>query len=223
MKCQRWLAAFSLAALAGPPVHVTAARPPGVEQQKGEFLTEEEQDKLREAQNPSDRIEVYLTLAQTRLDRFEEYRKKPADPRYDTAAFLDSLLDHYVSLNEELKNWIQDQYERNGDMRKGLRLLLARGPKQLDQLRHIEQSADPYAANYKDNLRDAIEELTDTLDGGTKALADQEKKLAQAKHEEKADAQALKEKRKEEEKRNKEENRLRKKQRKHTPNDSDDN
>jgi septal ring factor EnvC (AmiA/AmiB activator) len=200
------------------------ARPAFAARDRKEFLTDEEQDKLREAQDPSQRIEVYLALAQVRLDRFEEFRKKPADPRYDNGAYLDSLLDHYIALNEELKNWIDDQYERHGDMRRGLRALMQSGSRQLEELRRIQQSPDSYASAYKKTLQDAIDELSDTLDGSAKALAGQEKNLAQMKRDEKDEAHLSKGRRKEEEKRNKEEKKLRKRQRKRgVPADPDEN
>ncbi len=207
------LIAFGLAILGTPSLAIP----------QEEFLTEEEQDKLRAAQDPSQRIEVYLALAQMRLDRFEDFRKRPADARTNRGADLESLLDHYVALHEELKNWIQDQYERHGDMRRGLRALLERGPKQLEQLRRIRQSPDPSASDYASTLQDAIDDLSDTLDGATQALADQEKKFAETKREEKAEARASKETRKEEEKRSKEENKLRKRQRKKGSTESDQN
>ena len=99
--------------------------------QKPDYLSDEEEDKIREAQDPSERIEVYLALAQNRLDRIEEFRSKPMDPQYDNGAYIDHLLDEYISLTDDLKNWIQDQYDRRGDMRKGLRKVLEMGPKQL--------------------------------------------------------------------------------------------
>jgi hypothetical protein len=192
------------------------------QKQKQEFLTDEEQDKLREAQDPSQRIEVYLALAQARLERFQDFRKKPADPRYNNGAFLDSLLDQYVALHDELKNWIDDQFERQGDMRRGLRSLLERGAKQMEELRRIHESPDPFASEYGNTLRDAIEDLSDTLDGATKALVSQEKQFREMKREEKTDARSAKERRKEEEKRTKEENKLRKRQRKHGANPEPD-
>ncbi len=191
------------------------AMPAGVAPaQKPDFLSEEEVDKLREAQEPSARIELYLAFTQARLERFENLRSKPADLKDDNGATLNSLLDQVVNLNDELKTWIDDQFERNGDMRRGLHALLGRGPSLLENLRRIEQSPGPYASAYRDTLRDAIDDLTDTLDGGTKALADQEKKFAELKREEKTEAHATKERRKEEEKRNKEEKKLRKRQHK---------
>ncbi len=182
--------------------------------QKTATLTEDEEDKLREAQDPSERIQLYLDFAQARLDRFEGFRSKPLNPVYDNGAYLDALLDQYIALNDELKNWIDDQYQRNGDMRKGLRALLERGPKQLEMLEHVRQTPDALAADYRDSLRDAVDDLKDTLDGATRALADQEKKFVDAKREAKTDARSVKERAKEEHKRTKEEKKLRKKEHK---------
>jgi hypothetical protein len=192
--------------------------------QKPDYVSEEEEDKIRDAQEPSERIEVYLTLAQSRLDRIQEFRSKPMDPQYDNGAYIDRLLDEYISLTDDLKNWIQDQYDRGGDMRKGLRKVLETGPKQLDDLRRIQESPDAYAADYARSLRDAKDEVTDALDGATKALGDQVKKLGELKRDEKAEAQSEKERIKEEKKRNKEEEKLKKKEQKqHPPPDSDEN
>ena len=185
--------------------------------QKPDFLSDEEEDKIREAQEPSERIEVYLTLAQSRLERIEGFRSKPMDPQYDNGAYIDHLLDEYISITDELKNWIQDQYDRRGDMRKGLRKVLEMGPKQLDELRRIQESPDAYAADYAKSLRDAKDDLTDALDGATKALAEQVKMFGELKSDEKAEAQSEKERMKEEKKRTKEEEKLRKKERKQAP------
>jgi hypothetical protein len=185
--------------------------------QKPDYLSEEEEDKIRDAQEPSERIEVYLTLAQARLDRIEEFRTKPMDPQYDNGAYIDHLLDEYISLTDDLKNWIQDQYDRRADMRKGLRRVLETGPKQLEELRRIQESPDKYAGDYAKSLRDAKDDFTDALDGATKALGDQVKMFGELKQEEKAEAQSEKARTKEEKKRSKEEEKLRKKERKQNP------
>jgi septal ring factor EnvC (AmiA/AmiB activator) len=191
------------------------------QKQKPDYVTDEEEDKIRDAQEPSERIEVYLTLAQSRLDRIQEFRSKPMDPQYDNGAYIDHLLDAYISLTDDLKNWIQDKYDRRGDMRKGLRKVLEMGPKQLDDLRRIQESSDAYAADYAKSLRNAKDDLTDALDGATKALADQVKMLGELKTDEKAAAQAEKDRIKEEKKRSKEEEKLRKKERKQNPPEED--
>lgn len=190
--------------------------------QKPADLTEEEEDQLREEQDPGERIKLYLALAQARLNKFDDFRHKAADPQDNHGDDLDKLLGEYVALEDELKNWIDYEYQRNDDMRKGLRALLAQGPQQLEKLRQIRQSPDAYASQYRDSLRDAIDNLSDTLDGATKALADQEKKFGELKREEKAAERNAKQRAKEEKKRTKEEEKLRKRERKHgVPEDSD--
>jgi septal ring factor EnvC (AmiA/AmiB activator) len=191
-------------------------------QQKTDYLTDDEQDKVREAQDPSERIKLYVAIAQSRLDRFEKFRTQPRDDRYDNGGYMDKLLSQYISVDDEMKDWIEDQFDRNGDMRQGLRALLDAGPKQLEELRRLQQTPDPLSADYGGSLKDAIADLTDTLDGATQALADQEKKFGALKKEEKAEAQANKQRLKEEKKRTKEEKKLRKKEHKSgVPGDSD--
>jgi len=192
--------------------------------QRGATLTDAEEDKVRETQDPGERIVVYLDLLQTRLDRFESFRRKPDNPQYDYAAYLDDQLVEYIALNDELKNWIQFQYQEKRDMRRGLRALLERGPQQLAALRQAQQSPDAFASQYGDTLQDAIAQLSDTLDGATRALADQEKKFAEMKRDEKATARLSKERAKEEAKRTKEEKKLRKRLGKgKVPGESDEN
>jgi hypothetical protein len=187
-----------------------------VRAQKPDYVSEEEDDKIREAQDPSARIEIYLTLAQSRLDRIGEFRSKPMDPQYDNGAYIDRLLGEYISLTDDMKNWVQDRYDRGEDMRKGLRKTLEMGPKQLHDLERIKDSPDAYAADYAKTLQDAKDNLTDALDGATKALGGQVKSFGELKSE-KAQAVAEKDQSKEEKKRNKEEEKLRKKERKENP------
>jgi hypothetical protein len=192
--------------------------------QKPDFLTDEEQDKLRDAQDPAKRIELYLAFSQARLERFQNFISTPADPSYDNGAYLDALLGEVIDVNDELKNWIDTQYERKGDMRGGLRKLLSLTPREIEDLRRIDKTPGPYGSAFQHTLREAIDDLSDTLDGATKALAEQDKVFAEEKREEKASARDIKERRKEEEKRTKEEQKLRKREhQKGVPAESDTN
>ena len=214
MRSQATLVLALLVPLAVPSMAALAQKP--------DYVSDEEEDKIREAQEPSERIELYLALAQNRLDRIEGFRSKPMDPQYDNGAYIDHLLDEYISLTDEMKNWIQDQYDRRGDMRKGLRKVLEMGPKQLQDLGQIQDSPDAYAADYAKSLGDAKDDLTDALDGATKALAEQVKIFGELKSE-KAEAQSEKDRTKEEKKRSKEEEKLRKKEQKQAqPSDKDE-
>jgi hypothetical protein len=174
-------------------------------------LTPEEEDKVRDAQDPSERIKVYIEFEQTRLDRLAEAHGGYEGADTDHGAYLARLLGQYTSLIDEMKDWIDDQYDRGGDMRAGLKTLLDAGPKQLDELRGIQQSPGPYAPAFQTPLNNAIADMSDALDGAAKGLSEQEKKFGELKREEKVDAREAKQRRKEEEKRNREEKKLLKK------------
>ena len=187
-------------------------------------LSQEEEDRIRDAQDPSARIMVYLDLAGARLERFNAIRLAPPNPGdpTDRAATVDQILSQYITLDDELKRWIEDQYTTGHDMRKGLRALIDVVPKQLALFAQAQQNPDRYADTYHSGLQDAIADLNDTLNGATQALADQEKKLGQLKREEVADAKAAKQATKDERKRQKDEEKLRKKKdQKGVPEDED--
>jgi hypothetical protein len=177
-------------------------------------LSEAEVDKLRETQDPGERIKVYLAFMQTRLTTFDIFRSKPVNPEYRGGKYLDEVLGQYVELDDELKDWIQYQYNRQGDMRAGLRALLDDAPKQLEELRHAQQTPDPYSPRYSDTLQDAIADLEDTLDGASKAMAGQVKVLGELKQKEKETALATKQAIKQEKKQLKQERKLEKKEQK---------
>lgn len=181
--------------------------------QRGNVLSDEEEDALREAQDPGKRIEVYLRLEQARLERMDSLQDEPAQ--------LNLLLDEFVSLTDEMKDWIEYQYDRHGDMRQGLRAFLERGPQQLERLRQIRQRPGTDSAVYAGNLRDAIDSVTDALEGSTRALDEQQKMFGQIEREQKTEAVAAKERIKEEKKRNKEEKKLRERSRRRSQSDSD--
>jgi hypothetical protein len=187
-------------------------------------LTQEEEDRIRDAQDPSDRIAIYLELSGERIERFNAIRLAPANPSEaaDRRATLDQILSQYIALDDELKNWIQDQFDTGHDMRKGLRGLIEVTPKQLALFSQVQQTPDRYFTDYQSSLRDAITDVNDTLNGATQALAEQEKKWGVLKREEKADAKAAKQAIQDEKKHQKQEQKLRKKSdQKGVPEDED--
>ncbi len=191
-----------------------AALTAGAAAQQRASLSEAEVDKLRDTQDPAERIKVYLDFMQTRLTTFDDYRSRPVDPQYRTGKFLDEVLLQYVELDDELKGWIQFQYNRDGDMRAGLRALLDEGPRQLQQLQHARGNPDPYTAKYSDRLADAIADLNDTLNGATAAFDGQVKKLGELKQHEQESKKASAAEVKAEKKRIRQEEKLRKKEEK---------
>jgi hypothetical protein len=195
--------AFGLAILLALFPHTALA-------QDHDSLSSAEVDKLRDAQDPSERVKVYLSFQQDRLGRMAA----AIDSNGDSQDSVDDLLNQYISIDSELKDWIQYQFDHDGDMRKGLRVLLDEGPKQLEMLRHMQGSPGTGASDYSNSLRDAIADMNDTLDGATQALAAQQKKFPEMVESAKAETHELKKERKEQEKLNKKEREMRNRHRK---------
>jgi hypothetical protein len=176
--------------------------------QQTDYLTGPEQDKLRDAQDPSERIKVYLDFQQSRLDVMEGLRMQQPGLDQNPGSDFGESLREYISITDEMKDWISDQFQRHGDMRKGLRDLLERGPHQVEELRHLE--AESAKGGDDAQIQTAIEDMTDAIDGSAKALSDQQKEFGELKKQGKLDAKQIKENRKEQEKRLKKEEKLRK-------------
>jgi hypothetical protein len=199
---------FGLAMLLAPAaLHLFA--------QDHDFLTPAEVDKLRDAQDPSERIKVFVSFQQERLGRVAVASESNGDSQDN----VDDLLNQYISIDNELKDWIQYQFDHDGDMRKGLRVLLDEGPKQLEMLRHIQSAPVAAASDYSNSLRDAIADMNDTLDGATQALAAQQKKFPEMAESAKTETRELKKERKEQEKLNKKEREMRNQRRKNDKGD----
>ncbi len=184
--------------------------PSGAYARQGGRLTSVEVKRLRDAQDPSQRISVYLSIEQVRLNRIDGLQDLSPQSRERVGGQANELLQQYLSINDELQDWIQYQYDHGGDMRRGLRQLLSEGPRQLQQLQHFQNG--PGAHDYSNSLSDAIAGLKDTLNGATEALAVQQKKFPEMKHQMKAERRARKKEIKEQAKRNKEEEKLNKKE-----------
>lgn len=183
--------------------------------QNHNYLTSSEVEKLRDAQDPSERIKVFLSFQQDRLGRMDSVREANGDSRDN----IDDLLDQYISIDNELKDWIQYQFDHDGDMRKGLQSLLDEGPKQLEMLRHIQKSPGPESSDFSMSIRDAIADMNDTLDGATQALAVQQKKFPEMAANAKEEARTLKKEQKEQKKLNKKERKMRNRHHKNDNND----
>lgn len=175
-------------------------------------LSAAEVEKLRDTQDPSERIKLYIALMQSRLTTFEINRSRPVDPQVLMGKYLSEVVRQYVDLDDELKDWIQFQYSRDADMRGGLHALLDQAPHQLEELKHAQQNPDPYTAKYRDELADALADLEDTLNGASTALSGQEKKFGELKQQEKLAKKASKVEVKAEKKQIKKEEKLRKRE-----------
>jgi delta 1-pyrroline-5-carboxylate dehydrogenase len=154
-----------------------------VDQIPGDYLTEEEDEHVREAQAPDDRIKVFMKIADRRLAALnpapaptdEKALKKAAEekkewgelPKLDRAV----LLRHYARAIEESIAKLEDSYERNPKSKalgKALEMLREATDRHLQTLRGLlNEVKDPKET---DALRHAIEEAETANEGARKGV-----------------------------------------------------
>jgi hypothetical protein len=140
---------------------ITAARPAHPPQQKKEYLSEAEADKIRDADNPSERIKLFVTFADDRLKKFQ-YELNRKVPERKRAEILNSMLNAYVGCVDDAADQIDLAREKQADIRLALKLMKTKAQEFLDVLEKLNQGGPEYDL-YKDTLEDAIEGTKDAL------------------------------------------------------------
>src|SRR5579862_8557913 len=117
------------------PAILTAGIPAFAEK---DFLTSDEVEKVREAQEPNDRLKLYVLFARQRLDQLQRLLEKDKKGR---SLLVRELLEDYTSIIDALDTVSDDALKRGADNSKGViavREAESRFQKQLQAIRDRE-------------------------------------------------------------------------------------
>lgn len=148
----------TLLVLAAPAAHSRARAP----QDKKDYLTDAEADKIRDANNPSDRIKLYVAFADDHLKKFQ-YELSRQTPERRRDEILNGLLNGYSGCMDDAADQIDDAKEKQLDIHVSLKLLESKGKEFLTQLQKIDEGNGPDFDSYKDTLEDAIQGTKDAI------------------------------------------------------------
>ncbi|HVB85053.1 MAG TPA: hypothetical protein VNK23_00095 [Candidatus Dormibacteraeota bacterium] len=148
--------AGALAVLLGT-VRMAAARP----QTPQSYLSAEEAAKIRDDQDPSDRIKIYVGIAEDRLQKFD-YEFNRAVPERDRSDVLNSLLHAYEDSLDDADDEIDDARYKQADIKAALKFMDDKGKTFLARLQKYSKNGK-YLSDYSDTLQDAIDSTTDAL------------------------------------------------------------
>jgi hypothetical protein len=144
--------------------HAGVSGPP---QDKKDYLSEIEADKIRDAETPAERIKLFLTFAEDRLKKFQyELSRKTPDRR--RAELLNSLMNAYAGCMDDAADQIAVAQEKQADIRESLKLMQWKGNGFLDILENLDKNGRDLDL-YKETLGDAIEGTKDALSDVAKA------------------------------------------------------
>jgi hypothetical protein len=145
-------------------------------QRRRDPLNPVEQDELRDAaQEPSQRLKLYIEFSRHRLTTLEQIRADPklTDRAQQTRDRLQDFLDVYDELNDNIDTFV----ERKADLRKPLKALIEADTEFQARLRAIKNSADTNqneAKQYDFLLTSVLEAVDGGLQDHRQLLSEQE-------------------------------------------------
>lgn len=131
-----------------------------------DYLSALEADKIRDAETPNERIQLFLTYADDRLKKFQYELEHPSPNRH--ADMLNFLINAYVSCVDDAADIIQLGIEKQQNIRQGIDLMAARTKEFIVILEKLSAEGAEKEL-YKENLDDALEGTRDALNDAEKA------------------------------------------------------
>ncbi len=129
--------------------------------QKRDFLSAEEIDQVRAAQEPNVRVQLYLKFAQSRMAQLQQLLSKERSGR---SALAHDLLEDYTKIIEALDTVGDDALRRKVDLSPGMLIVIPGERALLSQLQKIEDSDLSDMARYEFVLKDAIDVTKDSIE-----------------------------------------------------------
>jgi hypothetical protein len=166
-----------------------------------EFLTNDEIEKIREAQEPNLRLKIYLLFAKQRLDQLQQQMAKDKKGR---SLGVRQLLEDYSQIIDAIDTVSDDALKRKVDIAAGAAEVATSEKTFLAQLQKIEQSQPHDLDMYEVSLKDAIESTSDSISTASEDLGRRSAVVSAKAEEEKKKIESLstpeqlKEKKKEE-------------------------
>ncbi len=139
-----------------------------------DFLTSDEVEKVREAQEPNDRLKLYVLFARQRLDQLQRLLQKQKRGRSLEAR---ELLEDYDKIIDAIDTVSDDALQRGADVALGAAAVRDGESHFLAQLQKIQESGPTDLDLYALELKDAIGNTSDSLDLGKEDLTARASKL----------------------------------------------
>jgi hypothetical protein len=126
-----------------------------------DFLTSDEVEKVREAQEPNQRLKLYVLFARQRIDQLQRLLEKEKKGRSLAAR---ELLEDYTNIIDALDTVSDDALERGADLNLGTGAVRDAENRFLTQLQKIRDRAPADLDLYSVALTEALAATSDSLD-----------------------------------------------------------
>jgi hypothetical protein len=134
---------------------------------RGDFLTADETDQVRLAQDPNERLQLYLHFARQRLDQVQQLVRE-AKP--GGAGMVHDLLDEYGKIIDAVDTVSDDALERKLNISAGIKAVVSGEKEFLPVLEKVRDSQPKDLGRYEFVLTQAIEATRDSIELGNEDL-----------------------------------------------------
>jgi hypothetical protein len=139
-----------------------------------DFLTTTEVERIRDAQEPNLRVEVYASFAKERIDLIKSLIAKDKPGR---SLLIHDTLDAYAHILDAMDDVIDDALERKIDVNKGVNALERVETASLTELKRLQDSHPRDLDRYEFVLTQAIDTTKDSLDAAREDLGERMNKI----------------------------------------------
>ena len=129
-------------------------------QTQRDYLSESEVEKVREAQDPNERLKLYVLFARQRLDQVQQQLSREKKGR---SLEIRSLLDDYEKIIEAIDHVSDDALKRKADIVPGVNTVMEAERRFMTQLEKIKSSEPRDLDMYSVELTEAIATTKDSL------------------------------------------------------------
>mgnify|MGYP000039710371 CR=1 FL=1 len=156
--------------------------------QDRDFLTPDEADRVREVQEPNERLKLYVHFARLRLDLLKQTLAKEKPGR---SVFVHDTLEDYTKIIEAIDTVADDALKRKADLAIGIQTVADAETEMIEELKAILDKPPKDFQRYEFVLKQAIETTQDSLELSQVDLKDRTREVTDRDAKDKAKREEL--------------------------------